>query len=155
MDSDLMEMLEQIMRFGKNSPLQPINTSGLPGKVDAGSTIAKTINKNNNSFWSNFDGDKNGGDNSFWSNFAGDKNGGGWGMPAIAAGKGLLDGYLGMKQFGLAKDQFKFQKNAFNKNFEAQQKTTNSQLEDRQNARNAVNPGAHQSTAEYMSRFGI
>ena len=140
MNFDPMELFQQIMRFGKNSPLQPINTSGLPGKVAAGSTIAKTVG---------------GGGNSFWSNFAGDKNGGGWGMPAIAAGKGLLDGYLGMKQFGLAKDQFKFQKNAFNKNFEAQQKTTNSQLEDRQNARNAVNPGAHQSTAEYMSRFGI
>ncbi|HEY7823559.1 MAG TPA: hypothetical protein VIG24_12015 [Acidimicrobiia bacterium] len=76
-------------------------------------------------------------------------------MPALGVVSGLGNTFLGMKQYGLAKDQLKFEKEAFNKNFEAQRNMTNSQMADRQRARVAANPGAHRSEAEYMSKFGV
>lgn len=79
----------------------------------------------------------------------------GWGMPALQVGTGLLDSFMGLKQYGLAKDALKQQRNQFDKNFAAQQKTTNAALSDRQRARVASNPGAYQSEADYMARWGV
>jgi len=79
----------------------------------------------------------------------------GWGNMAFAAGQGLLNAYTGMKQLDLYKDQLAFQKEAFNKNYEAQRSTINSQLEDRQRARVASNSGAYQSVGEYMDKNRI
>ena len=87
-----------------------------------------------------------------------DKNGlttQGWGGMAFAAGQGLLNAYTGMKQLDLYKDQLAFQKESFNKNYEAQRSTINSQLEDRQRARVASNSGAYQSVGEYMDKNRI
>lgn len=76
-------------------------------------------------------------------------------MPIISAASGLMNAYMGMQQYGLYKDQFKFQKESFAKNFDAQRSSINSQLEDRQRARVASNAGAYQSVGDYMNKNGI
>jgi hypothetical protein len=70
---------------------------------------------------------------------------------ALSAGTGLFNAYMGMKQYGLFKDQLNFQKNSFERNFAAQRDSVNTQLEDRQKARVAANPGAFQSVGDYMA----
>lgn len=79
----------------------------------------------------------------------------GWGGLALGAGQGLFNAWLGMQQLGLAKDTLSFNKDQFNKNFGAQQKTTNARLEDRQRARVASNAGAYQSVGDYMNQNRI
>lgn len=79
----------------------------------------------------------------------------GWGGAAIGLGQGLLNGWMGMKNLGLMKDQLNFSKEQYRNNYEAQKKTTNSALEDRQRARVASNPGAYQSVGDYMKGYGI
>jgi len=79
----------------------------------------------------------------------------GWGMPALGVAKGLFDGWMAMKSYGLAKQQLAEGKRQFGLNFDAQMKTTNAQLEDRQRARVASNPGAYQSVGDYMSKNAI
>lgn len=79
----------------------------------------------------------------------------GWGSLALGAAQGLGNAWMGMKQYGLAKDSLKENKRQFNINYEAQRKLTNSQLEDRQRARVAANPGAYQSVGDYMNKNGI
>ena len=73
---------------------------------------------------------------------------------ALPVGLGLLkgfgDSYLGMKQLDLAKDQFDFQKDAFNANFGNAASLTNTQLADRQRARVSANPTAYQSVGDYL-----
>lgn len=66
----------------------------------------------------------------------------------------LLSGYLGFKQFGLAKDQLNFQKQSFNQNFEARRAETNRNLEDRQRARVAADSGA-ESVESYLKKHGV
>lgn len=77
----------------------------------------------------------------------------------LGAGLGAIQGfgnlYLGMKQYGLAKDQLAFSKDAFAKNFAAQAKMTNASLADRQAARVASNAGAYESVGNYMSKYGV
>lgn len=97
---------------------------------------------------------------SAWQNMLGfkDTNGiqqGGWGMPALGAAKGLFDSWMAMKSYGLAKQQLAEGKRQFGLNFEAQRQTLNTQLEDRQRARVASNPGAYQSVGDYMSKNSI
>lgn len=79
----------------------------------------------------------------------------GWGGQALGLLQGLGNAYMGMKQYGLAKDQLQFSKDAFNKNYAAQAKMTNASLLDRQRARVASNPGAYQSIGDYMAQNGI
>ena len=72
----------------------------------------------------------------------------------VVGGIGNL--YLGMKQYGLAKDQFAENKRQYNQNFEVQKNLTNSQLEDRQRGRLAAQPNAgNPSLSEYMSKYGV
>lgn len=80
---------------------------------------------------------------------------GGWGGTALGLGQGIMQGYQGMKQFGLAKDQLKEGRRQYEQNYAAQKKMTNSALEDRQRARVASNEGAYQSVSEYMNKHGI
>lgn len=87
-----------------------------------------------------------------------DKNGvktDGWGGMALGAAQGLANAYMGMKQYGIAKDTLAENKRQFALNYEAQRSTTNSALEDRQRARVASNPGAYQSVGDYMNQNGI
>lgn len=79
----------------------------------------------------------------------------GWGGLALGAAQGLMGGYLGMQQLGMAKKSFKENQRQFNLNFDAQKRTTNAALEDRQRARIASNPGAYQSVGEYMDKSGV
>lgn len=79
----------------------------------------------------------------------------GWGAPVLGAANGLLSAFMGMKQYGLAKDSLAEGKRQFGLNYDAQRTTTNSQLMDRQRARVASNAGAYQSVGDYMSANSI
>lgn len=79
----------------------------------------------------------------------------GWGGAALGLLQGLGSAYMGMKQYGLAKEQLQFSKDSFNKNYESQKSMTNASMEDRQRARIAANPGAYQSVGVYMAKNGI
>ena len=79
----------------------------------------------------------------------------GWGGMAIGGLSALSNAYMGMKQYGLAKEQFAESKRQYNQNYAAQRTLTNSQLEDRQRARVASNAGAYESVGSYMNRNGI
>ena len=67
----------------------------------------------------------------------------------------MLNAYLGMKQYGLAKKQFSQRKMEYERNYTAQKQLTNAQLEDRQRARVGANPRAYQSVDSYMAKNGI
>lgn len=75
----------------------------------------------------------------------GTKENPGWGGLAL----GGLNALMSMKQYGLAKNQLDFQKDSFNKQYEAQKGLTNSRLDDQRMARNASREGA--STNPYAS----
>ena len=79
----------------------------------------------------------------------------GWGGLALGAAQGLGNAFMGMQQYNLAKDTFNENKRQFNLNFEAQRKTTNAALEDRQRARVASNSSAYQSVGDYMNKYGV
>lgn len=79
----------------------------------------------------------------------------GWGGTALGVANGISNAWMGMQQYGLAKDQLAQSKKQFELNYGAQQKTTNAALSDRQAARVASNPGAYQSVADYMKTNGI
>ncbi len=84
---------------------------------------------------------------------------GGWGAPAIQGVGALINGFMGMKQYGLSKKIFENNKQQFERNFSAQKGITNSQLSDRQDRRNADARANGQtgttSTADYMSKWGV
>jgi hypothetical protein len=65
---------------------------------------------------------------------------------------GLLGGYLGMKQLGLAKKQYEFEKDAFNKQYAAQRTILNADMRDRQQARVTARPWAAQAVKDYMKQ---
>jgi hypothetical protein len=75
--------------------------------------------------------------------------------PLIGLASAGLQGWLGMQTLKQNKENLAFQKDAFSKQFENQRTLTNSDLRDRQNARVASNPGAYQSTDEYMKNNGV
>lgn len=79
----------------------------------------------------------------------------GWGGMALGAASGLMNGYTGLQQLSLFKDQLAQSKKQFDLNFGAQQKLTNSRLADRQAARVAANPTAYESVGSYMAKNGI
>ena len=79
----------------------------------------------------------------------------GWGGLALGVGQGLFSGYLGLQQLGMAKKAFGENQRQFNLNYDAQRRTTNSALEDRQRARLASNAGAYESVGSYMDRNGV
>jgi hypothetical protein len=94
-----------------------------------------------------------------------------WGSPqmgqAIGLGMGALQGigglgqvYLGMKNYGLAKQQLAQNKQQYWNNFTSQARLTNAELRDRQNGRNAAaarngNPESTMATEEYMKLNSI
>ena len=95
--------------------------------------------------------------------------GAGGGLPKIAmtdkinTGVGLFNAALGAisasKALKLGKENLAFQRDSFNKNYEAMKGTTNAEMEDRQarrvryDAQNGLNN--HLSVAEYMAKFGV
>lgn len=85
----------------------------------------------------------------------GQMTGQGWGGLALGAITSGLNAYMGMKQYGLAKDQFAESKKQFGMNFDAQRRTTNAALADRQAARISSSPSSFASVADYMAKYGI
>ena len=79
----------------------------------------------------------------------------GWGGLALGAAQGIGNSFMAMQQYGLAKDTLAQNKREFNMNYDAQRKTTNAALSDRQAARVAANPNAYQSVGDYMDKYGI
>jgi len=79
----------------------------------------------------------------------------GWGGLALGAGQGLANAWMGMQQYGLAKDTLAENKRQFNANYGAQRDTLNTQMEDRQRARVASNAGAYESVGAYMDKNRI
>ena len=92
------------------------------------------------------------GNGGFMDNMLGED---GWGNLALSGVSAGLQGFMGMKQLGLAKDQLDFQKQSFNKNYGAQKQTTNTQLRDRQRRRYAEQPDSYVSPDEYMKQNRI
>lgn len=78
----------------------------------------------------------------------------GWGSSAIGAANSIFGAYMGMKQYGLAKEQFKFNKDMTTRNFNAQAGLTNSSLADRQGSRRAAGESV-QDVASYMGQYGV
>lgn len=87
-----------------------------------------------------------------WKSFLGDTKNPGWGGLALGGAQTLGNLFMGMKQYGLAKDTLANNKAQFERNFAAQRQTTNASLEDRQRSRVASNPGAYQSVGDYMTQ---
>ena len=79
---------------------------------------------------------------------------GGWGQAGLGIAQGLGSAYMGLKQYGLAKDQLAFQKSAYNKNYAAQRQSTNTDMADRQAARVAAN-SSYESVGSYMDKNRI
>lgn len=79
----------------------------------------------------------------------------GWGGLALGAAQGIGNSFMAMQQYGLAKDTLNQNKREFNMNYDAQRKTTNAALSDRQAARVASNPNAYQSVGDYMDKYGV
>lgn len=90
--------------------------------------------------------------NSLLDGFLGKNGQQGWGNLALGAAQGIGGAYMGMKQYGLAKDALAQSQDQFNKNYGAQRQTLNTQLEDRQRARVAASAGQAESVADYMAR---
>lgn len=76
-------------------------------------------------------------------------------LPGIQAAGGLAQSWLGFQQLGLMKDSLAFQKKAYADNMANQTKLVNSQLEDRQNARQVQTNGSMMDTTEYMNKYGL
>lgn len=92
---------------------------------------------------------------SIWDSFLSKDGQQGWGNMAFGALGGIANLYMGLQQLGVAKDTLAQNKAMFEKNYAAQKATTNANLEDRQRARIASNPGAYQSVGAYMAQNGI
>jgi len=76
----------------------------------------------------------------------------GYAAPVLGAIGGIAQSWLGMKQLGLAEEQFDFKKDAWQKEYNNQTTLTNARLRDRQSSRVAANPGAYQSVGDYMNQ---
>lgn len=80
----------------------------------------------------------------------------GWAAPAVGIAQAIMGGINGNRQLGLAEDNLKEGKRQFNLNYGAQRQTTNTQLEDRQRARVASNPGGgYESVDSYLEKNRI
>jgi hypothetical protein len=91
----------------------------------------------------------------WWSKMIGNKEQPGWGGLAVGAGSALMNAFMGMKQYGLAKSQLAESRRRYDQDYDAQKRLTNAQLEDRQYARVASNPGGYQSVGDYMRDKGV
>lgn len=79
-----------------------------------------------------------------------------YGGLALGGAQALGNLFMGMKQYGLAKDIFNENKAQFSQNYAAQRGLTNARLEDRQNARLAANGGTgYRSVGDYMATYGV
>ena len=146
-----------------------LNKSSMPNSANWFAINPSLVSKNNNKNTSMLDSmgkygggaagtDSSGGIGGFLSSLMGsssDKGAApteGWAGAAASGMGSLFNLYSGMKEFGLAQDQFDEAKRQYNQNYNAEVKSYNTNLEDRQAARVAANPGAYQSVSEYMNK---
>ena len=92
---------------------------------------------------------------SLWDSFLGTPSKSGWGGLAIGTLGGAANLYMGLQQYNLAKQALATTQEQMNRNYEAQKKTTNAEMEDRQRARVASNPTGYVSVADYMNQNRI
>lgn len=95
---------------------------------------------------------------SIWDSFLSKDGNQGWGNAAAGAAGGIFNAFMGMKQYGLAKDTLEQNKQQFAQNFDAQRSMTNSRMEDRQRARIGSSGGTnanYQSVGDYMNKNGV
>ena len=76
----------------------------------------------------------------------------GFGLGALSS---ALDAISAHRAYKLGKSQLNFQKEQFNRQFEAQKGLTNSQLADRQDWRNRNMPNQYMSASEYLDKYGV
>lgn len=79
----------------------------------------------------------------------------GWAPTALGIGQAIFSGIQGQQATKLANKQFDESKRQFDLNYGAQRQSLNTQLEDRQRARVASNPGAYESVSDYLSKNRI
>lgn len=77
------------------------------------------------------------------------------GSALLGGVKGVFDVYNTYKTNKLANKQFEFEKDSFNRNFDASAKTTNAALADRQAARYKRDPSTFASVNDYMKKYGV
>lgn len=77
------------------------------------------------------------------------------GQLGITGLTGLMNGYLGYQNMRTAQRQADQAQSNWNKQWNANVKTTNASLNDRQAARVASNPTAYESVDSYMKKYGI
>lgn len=148
----------QVPEFTARPPFMEINSSG------QAFTPASTGGQQSNPF-SAFSDFFKGGSSSYTPNGAG-----GWdvtknlpGFDKFNAGLqtlgSALSAFNGYKQTKLAKEQLNFQKDSFNKQYQAQRGLVNSQMSDRQARREqeavANRSGPVMSRDEYMDKYGV
>ena len=73
----------------------------------------------------------------------------------LGAAGGIGNLFMGMQQYNLAKQALATTKEQIDRNYTAQKQMTNADLEDRQRARIASNPGAYVPLSDYMNQNGI
>jgi len=73
----------------------------------------------------------------------------------VGIANSLANAYFGWKNLGLAKDQFNFQKESWNKNFANQVITTNNQLEEQARKRYSNSPTSNMTPEEYMAKHRV
>lgn len=73
----------------------------------------------------------------------------------VGIANSLANAYFGWKNLGLAKDQFNFQKESWNKNFANQVITTNNQLEEQARKRYSNSPTSNITPEEYMAKHRV
>ena len=82
-------------------------------------------------------------------------------MPALSAIGSIGNGFMALKQYGMAKDALNTSKAQFNKQYAAQRQLTNANLEGRQREMAAAKYGSSTSAAAngdvaaYMSKYGV
>lgn len=93
----------------------------------------------------------------WWDGMVGTKETPGWGGMAMGAASGISSAMLGWGQYNMAKDALAQHKAEYAANYDAQKRTTNANLEDRQAGRiAAAGPNSrYQSVGDYMSKNGI
>lgn len=79
----------------------------------------------------------------------------GWAPTALGIGQAIFGGIQGQNAAKLANKQFDEGKRQFDMNYGAQRQSINTQLEDRQRARVASNPGAYESVSDYLNKNRI
>ena len=69
--------------------------------------------------------------------------------------QGIGNMFLAMKQLGMAKDQYKFQRQAYNTNLNNQRQTYNTALEDRARSRTAYEGGSMADMNAYLDKHRL